>query len=222
MSIHDLGLRLNRTLPTGRIEPIRLPETGGVTLALINCDFPTGPLEAETMAAVIRQPAYWAFCWGSGLALARHFRSEDGLALVRARRVLDFGSGSGIAGIAAARAGAARVAACDSDADARAATRVNAHLNGVALEVLDDPARLDFRPDLVVMADVLYDRANLPLLSTVQALADEVLVADSRMTTLPEPGYHPIGALEARTVPNLGEFDEFRIVQLFHWRRGQH
>jgi predicted nicotinamide N-methyase len=56
---------------------------------------------------------YWAFPWAGGQALARHVLDHP--ALVRGRRVLDFATGSGLVAIAAARAGAASVAAADVD-----------------------------------------------------------------------------------------------------------
>lgn len=203
--------RLNTTLPMARLEPVTLPDCSGMRLALINADFPTGPLPGEVMNAVVERPAYWAFCWGSGLGLAqfllRHPRWVTG------KSVVDLGSGSGVAGIAAAMAGADRVIACDTDPDARLATRANAAINGVKLKVT---ATLPARCDLVLMADVLYDRANLPLLSTAQGHADEVLVADSRIRELPDPGYAQIATITATTFPNLGEFDEFSTVRLFH------
>jgi predicted nicotinamide N-methyase len=58
-------------------------------------------------------PPFWAFCWGSGQALARHLLDRP--EIVRGKRVVDLGSGSGIAGLAAARAGAAHVLALDLD-----------------------------------------------------------------------------------------------------------
>jgi len=199
-----------------RILPQRLPGCPEITLGLINADFPVGPLPAAVMHAVIAQPAYWAFCWGSGLGLARYLLDQPHW--VRGRRVLDLGSGSGVVAVAAALAGAARVVACDNDPDALQATRTNAALNGVTLEFCDDLAAAGSDHDLLCMADVLYDRSNLPLLRAATAQAREVLVADSRVATLPEPGYRLIGELRALTFPNLGEFDEFATVRLFHGR----
>jgi hypothetical protein len=48
--------------------------------------------------------------------------------------------------------------------------------------------------------------------------AREVLVADSRVTDLPDPSYREIARIDALTIPNLGEFDEFRTAHLFHWQ----
>jgi len=211
LNFDQLERRLRRTLPHARIDVGSLPTCPEIQLGLINADFPTGPLDPDVMQAVIQSPAYWAFCWGSGLALARFLLADP--RWVAGRSVIDLGSGSGVAGIAAALAGAARVVACDTDADARAATAANAALNGVTIDVT---ATLPEPTDVLLMADVLYDRSNLPLLTIAQAHADDVLVADSRVTELPEPGYSRLTVLEALTYPNLGEFDEFRRVHLFH------
>ena len=55
-------------------------------------------------------PPYWAFAWpAGGQALARHILDHP--SAVAGKRVLDFAAGGGIAAIAAARAGAARVEA---------------------------------------------------------------------------------------------------------------
>lgn len=165
------------------------------------------------MRAVVREPAYWAFCWGSGLALAQFLLANP--RWVAGRKVLDLGSGSGVAGIAAALAGAASVIACDTDPDARLATTINAAHNGVNLET---SAELPYACDMVLMADVLYDRQNLPLLDIAQAHAPEILVADSRVTSLPDPRYRELTRIEALTCPNLGEFDEFRVAHIFHFK----
>jgi len=213
MTLAALQHRLARTLPDARIEPVTLPDCGGLRLGLINADYQTGPLDPDVMRAVIRAPAYWSFCWGSGLALARFLHEQPHW--VRDRTVIDLGSGSGVAGIAAALAGARRVIACDTDPDALLATRANAELNDVSLEISD---ALSATADILLMADVLYDRQNLPLLRTAQRHAREILVADSRVTTLPDPDYREVARIEALTLPNLGEFDEFRTAHLFYWQ----
>ncbi|HEY5646530.1 MAG TPA: 50S ribosomal protein L11 methyltransferase [Pseudomonadales bacterium] len=221
MTVAALNRQLNRTLPDARMEVVTLPDCGGLRLALISADYQTGPLDPDVMQAVIREPAYWSFCWGSGLALARFLLQHPHR--VRNRTVLDLGAGSGVAGIAAALAGARRVIACDTDPDALLATRTNAELNGVSVSLTDRlsaaTAPQPGKADLLLMADVLYDRRNLPLLETAQRHATEILVADSRVTTLPDPSYREIASIDARTLPNLGEFDEFRTAHLFEWRQ---
>lgn len=168
------------------------------------------------MRAVIAEPAYWAFCWGSGLALAQEVLERP--KWVQGQTVVDFGAGSGVVGIAAALAGATRVIACDSDPDARLACATNAALNGVQLEQCSSLEALPSTADRILLADVLYDRANLPLLAALEAHCASpgvLLIADSRIRSLESFGYQQKGAREALTLPNLGEFDEFRHVRFF-------
>src|SRR5689334_13724604 len=66
-----------------------------------------------------RPPPYWAFAWAGGQALARYL--IDHPAEVAAKSVLDFGAGSGVVAIAAAKAGAYCVCAAETDPLALAA-----------------------------------------------------------------------------------------------------
>src|ERR1700687_1232595 len=86
----------------------------------------------EWRAAAPQPPPYWAFAWPGSQALARYLLAEP--ALVNGARVLDFGSGGGLAAIAAAHLGAAHVLACDLDPIASVAQQLNAELNGVTFE----------------------------------------------------------------------------------------
>jgi predicted nicotinamide N-methyase len=100
---------------------------------------------------------YWAYDWGGGLALARHVLDHPDMVI--GRRVLDLGAGSGIVGIAAAKAGATEVIAADTDPYAIAAIGLNAAANRVTvLPVLGDltggspPA-----VDVILVGDLFYD-----------------------------------------------------------------
>ncbi|WP_254075288.1 50S ribosomal protein L11 methyltransferase, partial [Pseudomonas aeruginosa] len=132
-----------------------------------------------------------------------------------------WGRGSGVAAIAAARAGAAEVVACDLDPLALAASRANAELNGVELSYSADFFAEDDRFDLILVADVLYDRANLPLLDQFLSRGRQALVADSRVRDFRHPLYRRLDVLEACTWPDLAEPAEFRLVSLYHAERGQ-
>src|SRR5947207_8472382 len=72
-------------------------------------------------------PPFWAFAWAGGQALARYLLDRP--ETVAGREVLDFGSGSGLVAIAAAKVGAARVTAADIDPVAAAAIAANSELN---------------------------------------------------------------------------------------------
>jgi predicted nicotinamide N-methyase len=123
---------------------------------------------------------YWAVLWRSGVALASEL---DGMAL-RDRRVVELGCGLAMPSIAAARAGAA-VLATDACAEALALVGRNARENDVRIETAavdwSAPDELVRRGpfDLVLAADVLYERASVaPLLSLLPRLAPEAWLAD--------------------------------------------
>jgi predicted nicotinamide N-methyase len=114
------------------------------------------------------------------VALAREL---DGMAL-RGLRVVELGCGLGAPSIIAARHGAT-VLATDGCADALALVALNARVNDVRLETAtvewaqsdELVSRAPF--DLVLAADVLYERASIgPLLSLLPRLAPEVWLAD--------------------------------------------
>jgi predicted nicotinamide N-methyase len=161
----------------------------------------------------MENPLYWVFCWASGRVLARYLMDHPGL--VKGRRVVDFGCGSGVVAIAAALAGAAEVIACDIDPLALRAARVNAALNGVTLTLRDDFDAIDGVVDLIIVADVLYDRGNLPWLQRFVERAQRVLIADSRVKGFDEPLYRPIARHASCTLPDLDESREFRDVRIY-------
>jgi predicted nicotinamide N-methyase len=138
---------------------------------------------------------------------------------VRGKRVLDFGAGSGVVAIAAAKAGALEVVACDLDPLAIEACRANAALNNVTLSYSADFFAEADRFDLIIVADVLYDRANLPLLDQFLSRGRQALVADSRVRDFQHPLYQRLGIWEACTWPDLAEPTEFRFVSLYHAER---
>ncbi len=101
---------------------------------------------------------YWAYAWPGGVALARHFLENP--EAVAGHSLLDLGAGSGLVAIAAARAGAGKVAASDTDPAARAAIGLNAEANGVAVEIISDDILAGSPPpfDIVAVGDLFYDR----------------------------------------------------------------
>jgi predicted nicotinamide N-methyase len=110
-----------------------------------------------TLQASGLPPPFWAFAWPGGQALARWILDHP--EAVVGRRVLDFASGCGVAAIAAARAGAARVEACDIDEFARVAIALNATENRVAIETVgDDVVGRDRGWDVVLAGDIAYER----------------------------------------------------------------
>ncbi|MDO8329560.1 MAG: 50S ribosomal protein L11 methyltransferase [Fluviicoccus sp.] len=209
----ELELRLRQTLPSARLQAQTAPGLPEVRLWLLSPDFPRTPMSSDEMQAIWREPAYWIFCWASGLAMAR--RLLDHPETVRGKRVLDFGAGSGVVALAAVLAGASEVIACDIDPLALAACRANAGLNGVRLTYLEDFFALDERVDVLLAADVLYDRSNRFFLDEFLSRADRVLVADSRVRDFDHPAFNSEAEAAATTWPDLDEFDEFRTVRFY-------
>ena len=111
----------------------------------------------EELGEIGLPPPFWAFAWAGGQALARYILDHP--ETVRGKRVLDFASGSGLVAIAAMKAGAAEVTACDIDAFAVAAIALNAGANGVAVApVQADLVGQDDGWDAVLAGDICYER----------------------------------------------------------------
>ncbi|MFT4763172.1 MAG: putative nicotinamide N-methyase [Oleispira sp.] len=208
-----LSACIKNMLPDARLSQQTLPQCPEIKLWLVDPIQMQRPFSQDEILAIQAYPAYWAFCWASGQVLARHIL--DNPALVKNKRVMDFGAGSGVVAIACIMAGAKQVIACDIDPDALLSCQENAILNQVELELHGDVFSFEQNIDLLIAADVLYDKANLPLLEVFLDKAPEVLVADSRVKNFDFPPYHAIGQIDSFTVPDLDELDEFRLVNLY-------
>ena len=104
--------------------------------------------------------------------------------------MLDLGAGSGLVGIAAAKAGAKSVLAAEIDPFGIAAIALNAAANGASIEVI--AIDLDAPPpdiDLVLAGDVFYAPEvagrMLPFLDRCRAAGLGVLIGDPGRTDLP-------------------------------------
>lgn len=212
----SLESRLRNTLSRARLCLTPLPLTPSIGLHLYDTSVLEGPISHDEAQAVVAEPAYWSFCWASGQVLAQYILRNP--SCVKGKRILDFGSGSGVVAIAAAMANAAEVIACDIDADALEAVSVNADTNQVDVTLLRDFQLLNASVDMIVAADVLYDRENYDLLDVFKTKCDTILLADSRVKRLPTGGFHLLDTVEARTCPDLNEFEEFNQVRIYTWQ----
>ncbi len=211
-----LQAALGELLGDAQLVATSLPDST-LKLWLIDATNMQRAFNPEETRRILEDPPYWCFCWASGLVLARWLAERP--EWVRGKRVLDFGAGSGVAAIAAAKAGALEVVACDLDPLALEACRANAVLNDVALSYSTDFFQETDRFDLIIVADVLYDRANLPLLDQFLSRGQQALVADSRVRDFQHPLYRRLGLMQACTWPDLAEPAEFRQVSLYHAQR---
>jgi len=165
-------------------------------------------------------PPYWAFCWPGGQAIARHVLDRP--EIVRGKRVLDFAAGSGIATLAALRAGATSATGNDIDAYSVAAMRLNAEANGLGI-VVDQRDLLVIEPepgfDVVLAGDVCYER---PLAEQVflwlQAHARAgalVLLGDPGRSYLPTRG---LAELARYDIPTSLQLENHGMKETIVWR----
>ncbi|MBX3466459.1 MAG: methyltransferase [Planctomycetes bacterium] len=174
---------------------------------------------AERLAGRRLPPPYWAVAWPGSQALARHLL--DHRHLVAGRRVLDFASGCGLAAIAAAVAGAARVLASDLDPLAAAAQRLNAAACGVEVDPTTDD--LVGRPledvDLVLAGDVCYERGPSARIAAwlrdLAARGATVLLADPGRTFAPTDD---LEALATYVVPTSRALERRERTPTTVWR----
>jgi predicted nicotinamide N-methyase len=151
-------------------------------------------------------PPYWAFAWPGGQALARHLLDHPDL--VRGKRVLDFAAGSGLAAIAASKAGAASTAAAEIDRFAIAAIGLNAKLNGVGLDTIEaDILGQAGGWDVVLAGDVCYERPMAERvgqwLGRLAADGTRVLMGDPGRNYLPTTGLREVARYQVPTSLDL-------------------
>jgi predicted nicotinamide N-methyase len=155
-------------------------------------------------------PPYWAFPWAGGQALARFLLDRPDT--VRGRRALDFGAGSGLVAIAAARAGAAETIAADIDGFAAAAIALNAAANEVELRCdTRDLIDGDEGWDVVLAGDVCYERPMADRVTRwLRALAARgatVLLGDPGRSYFPSLGLERLARYDVPTTRELEDRD---------------
>jgi predicted nicotinamide N-methyase len=172
----------------------------------------------ETLARSGLPPPFWAFAWAGGQGLARYLLDHP--AEVAGRSVLDFGAGSGLVAIAAAKAGAASVRAAEIDHFAAAAITANAELNDVDIAVWtgDLLGTVDPRWEVVTAGDVCYER---PMADRVTGWLRR-MAAGGALVLLGDPGraYLPGEGLIERAryvVPTSREIEDRETREAVVW-----
>jgi len=179
-----------------RLAPRTLSLCPEIRLWLLGDDVDMHQRVSEVFA--IDTAPYWAFCWGSGQALARYVLDHP--ELVRGRDVADFGAGCAVAAIAALKAGARSAVAVDIDPHALRAAERNAALNGVALTTA---RALPEAYDVLLASDVLYELGNRDFLQGEIARGRTVLVSDPLRRDNPRLDLEPRCRYEVTTVPDV-------------------
>jgi predicted nicotinamide N-methyase len=161
-------------------------------------------------------PPFWAFPWAGGQGLARYLLDQP--PVVKGKRVLDVASGSGLAAIAAALAGASEVTATDIDPSALAAIALNAAANGVTVQArpLDLTAAAPPVADVVLAADIFYERDVAPraleFARGARAAGADVLLADPGRAFVPAGDLVPIARYDVPVLAALEETDARQVT----------
>jgi len=172
----------------------------------------------EQLGEIGLPPPFWAFAWAGGQALARYLLDHP--EAVRGRSVLDFAAGSGLVGIAAAKAGAAEVTAVDIDAFAIAAMGINAEANQVSLTTrMGDIVGSDEGWDVVLAGDVSYERDMAARVTDwLEGLARRgalVLIGDPGRSYLARERLEPIAEYQVQVTRDL---EDAEVKKTSVWR----
>ncbi|XAZ23230.1 methyltransferase [Sinorhizobium sp. B11] len=172
----------------------------------------------EELEAIGLPPPFWAFAWAGGQGLARYVLDHP--ETVKGKRILDFASGSGLVGIAASKAGAAKVTAADIDPWSQTAVQLNAAANSVSLDFNEtDLIGQNVDADVVLAGDVFYDKsfasALVPWFETLAAEGKDVLVGDPGRTYLPKDRLEFCAVYE---VPVTRALEDSEVKKTTVWR----
>jgi predicted nicotinamide N-methyase len=147
----------------------------------------------EALTQRTQPPPFWAAVWPAAALLARVLLDHP--AYVDGYRVIDIGGGSGVAAIAASRAGAAPAIVNDIDPAALEAATLNAAVNHVRVDVLHrdltDQPPVFGAGDVLIASDVFYEerpsRRLLELLEAARGRGARVLISDGGRAFSPGP-----------------------------------
>lgn len=161
---------------------------------------------------------FWAVVWPAAQVMAKYFIAHP--EWVRGRNVVDLGCGGGIAGIAAAKAGARRIYSNDIDHAALEMTALNAEANSVQT-VLDGSNLLERGwpgdTGVILVGDLFYEKemsvALLDSLREARRGGIAVLIGDSSRPFGPTTGIQVLTEETVKTDWDL-EGSSHRAVRL--------
>jgi len=201
------------------IQALRLPDAqlqqrdvDGRLLWLLDIDAEGTRLDVAQISAFWQQLPYWAFAWAGGRLLADYITQHPDT--VAGKRVLDFGCGSALVGIAAAQAGAAEVWVADLDANALQAAQLNAAANGVSLQPVAAGQPWP-EVDVLLASDVLYDIASSDDLKALMLTIPDWLLAENPQVAPDWIQLQPLSRQTLSTVPAIGDFDEAVTLMVY-------
>lgn len=172
----------------------------------------------DELAIIGLPPPFWAFAWAGGQGVARYI--IDNPQTVENRHVLDFASGSGLVGIAAAMAEAKQVQCSDIDPFTAPALRLNADANAVMLDVrIADLIGKDEGWDVVLAGDVFYDKPLadqlVPWFTELASRGAEVIVGDPGRSYFPKNLLEPLAVY---SVPVTRVLEDAEVKKTTVWR----
>jgi predicted nicotinamide N-methyase len=199
---------------TTLIAPPLVPE---IKLHLASEVVPLWRKTEEELEAQGVPPPYWAFAWAGGQALSRYVL--DNPETVAGKSVLDFGSGSGLVGIAAAKAGASSILSADIDRFSCAAIEANCRANNVKLDIVArDIIGQAGDWQTILVGDMCYERPLAErLLSWLQQSAGNgtlVLLGDPGRSYFPKSGVEKLATYNVQTTRDL-EDREIRETSVY-------
>lgn len=204
--------QLKQLIPDTSLSWVKMPYAADIELQLLSMgkEFPI--LDAAQIGQLWQNLPYWAFAWAAGQGLAQYLLSHP--EMVKGKRVVDFGCGSGIVGIAAAKAGAAQVICCDTDPLALVASQLNAERNQVEVQVTTDWTEYKDSLDCLLAADVLYDLTVGGLAQPCQSIPAWI-VAETQYQLPPWSKLCEIDRVKATSIPRLEDFDQDIDVSIY-------
>ncbi len=208
----DAFIRANAEL----MSPPLVPEIG---LYLATEVVPLWKKTEEELAETGVPPPYWAFAWAGGQALARYVLDHP--ELVQGKRVLDFGAGSGLVALAAAKAGAACVLAADIDKFSIAAIKANAEANALSVTTtVEDMVGSNQAFDVILVGDMCYERPLAERLMAWLVKSDaRILLGDPGRSYFPKEGLTRLAQYNVATTREL-EDREIRETGVWQLNRG--